>query len=134
MAATPSILIIDDEEEMCWALEKALREERYTTISAQNGPDGLAAVAGQEIDLVLLDIRMPGVDGLTVLGQIQKLKPGLPVLIMTGYSSLPIALEAIQRGATGYLTKPISLPDLKAAVEKALSPGAYPPEIHPADS
>lgn len=122
------VLVIDDEEEMCWALEKALREEHYEVTSVNNGEEGLVALAGKEIDLVLLDIRMPGVDGLTVLRQIQKLKPEVPVLIMTGYSSMPVAMEAIQRGATGYLTKPISLSDLKTAVKKALSPGDYPLE------
>lgn len=115
------VLVIDDEEGMCWALEKALEEEGHQVFTATCGLAGLAVFKAQEIDLVLCDIKMPDISGLEVLEQIRKKKPDVPVVIMTGYSSLPIALEAIKKGADSYLTKPFHISHLKELVQKTIN-------------
>ena len=122
----PRILIIDDEEGMCWALERTLSQEGYETIPVTGWLEGLLTIRGEQIDLVLLDISIPDMDALTVLERIQKAKPDLPVLIMTGHKTIPVAVEAVQRGARGYLTKPFSINNLKMVVKKVLSADYYP--------
>lgn len=114
------VLIIDDEPGLCWALEKALREDGFEVFKAESGTKGLEAVAGHGLSLVLLDYKMPGMDGLEVLDRIQKLQPNLPVIFMTGHSSIPTAVTAIKGGAIAYLTKPFHLAELKATVKGVL--------------
>ncbi|MBE3587040.1 MAG: response regulator [Thermoanaerobacteraceae bacterium] len=117
------ILVIDDEKGMCWALRKALTDEGYEVITAGNGPEGLTVLAGGGVDLVLLDIMMPGMSGLEVLENIRQNNKSLPVLVMTALTSMSTALEAMQRGASGYVTKPFQMNNLKETVKKALSAG-----------
>jgi len=123
------VLVIDDEEGMCWALEKALEEEGHQVFTATCGLAGLVVFKAQEIDLVLCDIKMPDISGLEVLEQIRKKNPCVPVVIMTGYSSLPIALEAIKKGANSYLTKPFHISHLKELVQKTINQQPC-PSIH----
>lgn len=113
-------LVIDDEQGMRWALDKALREEGFDVLAAENGTAGLEMLASSEITIVMLDYKMPGLSGLEVLNQIKANYPEVAVIFMTGYSSMDIALEALQRGAVGYITKPFKLKDLKIAVKRAL--------------
>ncbi len=115
------LLIIDDEEGMCWALEKAMEEEGHQVFTATRGLEGLAIFTRQKVDLVLCDIKMPDLSGIEVLEQIRKKNPQVPVVIMTGYSSLPIALEAIKKGANSYLTKPFQIAHLKELVKKTIA-------------
>lgn len=121
----PRIIVIDDEEGMCWAVARALQEEGYFVRTAPSGPDGLTLVEREGADLVLLDIRMPRMSGLEVLKRIKLLHPAMPVIIMTGFGSMPTALEAIEKGAAGYIPKPFNIDDLKAAVRKALATGNH---------
>ncbi|AGL03010.1 response regulator [Desulfoscipio gibsoniae] len=111
-------LIIDDDEGMCWALKKALEHENRDILTATSGSDGLALFDAYQIDLILLDIKMQDTNGLDVLQQIRQKNLEVPVLIMTGYSSLSIALQAIEKGATGYITKPVQIPRLKETIQK----------------
>ncbi|MCL6448187.1 MAG: response regulator [Armatimonadetes bacterium] len=111
---------------MCWALERTLNQEGYETVPVTGWLEGLLIIRGERIDLVLLDISIPDMDALTVLERIQKAKPDLPVLIMTGHKNVSVAVEAVQRGARGYLTKPFSINNLKTVVKKVLSSDYYP--------
>lgn len=113
-------LVIDDEQGMRWALQKALGEEGFEVLTAENGTEGLELLTSTEITITMLDYKMPGMSGLEVLEHIRAAHPGVAVIFMTGYSSMDIALEALQRGAVGYITKPFKLKDLKMAVRKAL--------------
>lgn len=115
-----TILIIDDEYGIRWALDKALSEEGYTVVKAANGTEGLEAVASQNITMVLLDYKMPGLSGLEVLEQLKKTNPDLPVIFMTGHSSIPTALDSLRMGAIAYITKPFHLADMKATINKVL--------------
>ena len=114
------ILIIDDEEEMCWALEKTLSQDDYIVITSTSGSEGMQIFANVSVDLVLLDIKIKESNGLVILEQIRKKDSKVPVLIMTGYSSISLALEAIDKGATGYLTKPVKVSNLREMLRELL--------------
>lgn len=113
-----NILIIDDEPGLCWVLEKALREENYQVTKAADGIEGLKLLSSNKTALVLLDYQMPGMSGLKVLERIKEMQPDLPVVFMTGHSSIPTALEAIKKGAVAYVTKPFHLADMKETIKK----------------
>ena len=133
------ILIIDDEEAVCWALQRALTRDGYSVAVAASAEQGLSLAAQQQPDAVILDVRLPGMDGLTALGRLRESAPGVPVLIVTAFGDLPTAVKAVEGGAFDYLTKPFDLDQALAAVRRALNrpppvePGAAPPRARPQD-
>ena len=114
-----SILIIDDEISICTSLGFAL-EDRYAVSSAQTGKDGLRIADGESPDLVLLDLRIGSDDGLEVLSGLRHLPDPPVVIMMSAYGSIESSVEAMRRGAFGYLQKPLRLDELRAQVEQAL--------------
>lgn len=116
----PSVLICDDEEGTRESLKVMLAED-YTLAFAGNGEEAVRYVRWRHLDLLILDIKMPKVDGLEVLRQVKRLKPALKVLIVTGYESSDVAQQAIQLGADGYLTKPFDWQKVQSQL-KALFP------------
>lgn len=123
--AEAKVLIIDDEKGMRWALEKALQSEGYDVITVDNGFDGITVLDQAPVSLILLDYKMPDLDGLETLLKIKQNHPDIPVIFMTAFSSMPTALEAIKRGAVGYITKPFQLCDLKSAIRRAIDQAAF---------
>ena len=119
-----AILLIDDDASLRRVVEYTLREEGYDVIAAATGDEGLAAFETQPFDLVLSDVRMPGVDGLHLLGRVKTLKPDVPVVLLTAHGTIASAVEAIKLGAFDYLTKPFDRDRLKATVRKALEMAA----------
>ena len=114
------ILIIDDDPELQELLTVALRGAGYQTASAQNALAGLDALAHTEIDLVLLDVMMPGMDGLEMLARLRLTNQHLPVLVMTAVSTPETAIIAMREHANDFLAKPFDLNDLTSAVRHAL--------------
>jgi len=114
------ILIIDDEEDMCWALEKPLSQDGYIVVTSTSGSEGMDIFNNVSFDLVLLDIKIKECNGLVLLEKIRAKNSQVPVLIMTGYSSISLALDAIDKGATGYLTKPVKVVNLREMVRELL--------------
>ncbi len=106
------ILIVDDEPEICKMVTEFLFDAGYAASYALNGPDGLARIKQDPPSLVLLDIGMPGMDGIEVMRQIQKLSPSLPVVILTGSPDTETVKKMAALGACEYLTKPIHLETL----------------------
>lgn len=114
------ILVIDDEEHMCWALERGLRQEGYRVITATRGKQGLELIRNETPSLVILDLKMPEMDGLEVLVKAKDLLPKLPVIMITAHGTIDTAIEAMKLGATDYITKPFDLEELKLVVKQAL--------------
>lgn len=114
------ILVIDDEEHLCWALEKGLRQEGYQVITATRGKEGLELIQNETPSLVLLDLKMPEMDGLEVLVKAKELFPKLLVIMITAHGSIDTAIEAMKLGAIDYISKPFDLDELKIVVRQAL--------------
>jgi two-component system response regulator AtoC len=113
-----SVLIVDDEELIRYGLREWLQEEGYTVMEAEDGNTALE-MAGQEPDIILLDYKLPDMDGLTVLKELTS-RPGNPVIIMmTGYGTIELAVEAMRSGAYHFLTKPWKQEDLASRLHAA---------------
>ena len=126
MEARARILVVDDEVGMCDFLRYLLEGEGYEVDDANSAAESLDKLAQNAYDLVLADIKMPGMDGLEMLRQIKEVDESTVVIVMTGYSSLETAIKAIKYNAHNYLTKPFDDPDaVLAAVENGGGAAAY---------
>ncbi|MBF0544193.1 MAG: sigma-54-dependent Fis family transcriptional regulator [Candidatus Riflebacteria bacterium] len=115
------ILVIDDEHSVRWAFEKALQKVGYQVALAETGTKGLALFFSIKPDLTLLDIRMPEMDGLTVLKSIRERDPNAQVIVMTAYSDMDTTVTAMKLGAYDFLSKPFNIEDCLALIARGLS-------------
>lgn len=115
-----TILVVDDDPDILRLMTMRLKAAGYDTISVSNGEAALAHIALNSPDLVITDLRMPGMDGLTLFNAIHSSKPNLPVIIVTAHGSQAEALNAIQRGVFDFLSKPFDNKYLLQQVESAL--------------
>ena len=113
------ILIVDDEKELCVSLSEILMEEGYPTVYTSDPRETPAILARTHVDLIILDIRMPGMDGLQTLAQMKMLDPGMEVIMLTGHASVDAAMEINRLGGFDYLLKPCPLEDLLLKIEAA---------------
>ena len=117
----PNILIIDDETSICQSLQGILEDEGYSVVTAYSGEEGIRCVASDPIDLVFLDILMPGgFDGLETLRRIKQISPDTEVIMITGHGTFELALEAGSMGALDFLGKPLSLDVILDKVEEVV--------------
>jgi excisionase family DNA binding protein len=116
----PRILVVDDEQAVRDLLAKTLTMADYDVDSAADGASAIDRLRAVEYDLLITDLKMPGMDGLSVIREARRAAPDLPVIIITGYSTEASAIEAINLGVAGYLTKPFRLPRILAATARAL--------------
>lgn len=114
----PVILIIDDEPEMCWAVEKAMQMEGFDTVTASDGNEGFQKFSSEKIAAVLVDWKMPGMDGMEVIRNIRQVDREVPVILITGHGNMDVAYDALSEDATGYIIKPFSMADLRATVKR----------------
>jgi two-component system nitrogen regulation response regulator GlnG len=114
------ILIADDEDGLRWVLEKGFRGAGYQVTAVKDGTAALREAEAQPFDLILLDIRMPGMDGLTLLGHVRGKRPDAQVVIMTAHGTVETAIQAMQKGAYDYLAKPFDLDEALLLAERAL--------------
>jgi two-component system nitrogen regulation response regulator GlnG len=112
------IIVADDEESMRWVLSKALKRKGFSVDLAKDGDEALNLIKTNSYDLAILDIKMPGLSGLDLLGRVKELKSDLLVVIMTAEASMKNAIEAMKRGAYDYITKPFDLDVIDAIIEK----------------
>lgn len=115
------ILIIDDEETLCYFLKESLEEKGYEAETAHTAADGLEQLARRDVDLVLLDLKLPDGEGLDVLCEIRKADVSLPVIVLTGHAAVESAVRAMKLGAYDYLEKPINLAQLSSSVAEVLN-------------
>jgi len=115
------ILVVDDDEGLLHLLKMRLSAEGFAVTSCTTGHEALVEAKKKMFDLAITDLRLRGEDGLDVTEELLRVHPQLPVIILTAHGSIPNAVEAMQRGAFGYLTKPFDDKELKATIEKALS-------------
>lgn len=115
-----SILIVDDEKNYLVVLEALLLPEGYEVLTADNGHDALRMVQEADLDLVITDMKMSGMDGMALLEECKKVKPELPVIMMTAYGTIEMAVEAMKKNAYDYITKPFQNEELKLTIRKAL--------------
>lgn len=115
-----SILVVDDEKAIRDSIRMILEYAKFDVQFAEDGPSALSKVGGEGIDLVLLDIKMPGMDGLKVLQTIKESRPDLPVVMISGHGTIETAVEATRRGAFDFLQKPLDKDKLLIAVRNAI--------------
>ena len=125
----PHILIADDEDSLRWVLEKGLRQAGYEVTAVRDGAAAVRAVEAEPFDLVFLDVRMPGVDGLAALARMREVRADACVVVMTAHGTMETAIQAMQRGAYDYLTKPFDLDELLLLAERALAAGRLTQEV-----
>jgi len=120
MTENPSILIIDDDEAIRDSCSQILKKEGFRVKASKDGIEGLRLFKEESFQVVLLDLRLPGLDGMEVLSRIKEENPETPVVIITAYASIESAVEAMKRGAFNYLAKPFSPEELRVITRKAL--------------
>ncbi|HXG04492.1 MAG TPA: nitrogen regulation protein NR(I) [Candidatus Binatia bacterium] len=123
------ILIADDEESLRWVLTKGLRGAGYDVTAVADGESALRTFEAEPFDLVFVDVRMPGLDGLAVLERLRASRPDAPVVVMTAHGSMDTAIKAMQRGAYDYLTKPFDLDEVLLLTERALAAARLSQEV-----
>lgn len=114
------VLVVDDEEGIRDLLSRTLALAEYDVETTADGKSALESIRNDGYKLLIADLRMPGMDGLTLIREVKQINPHLPIIIITGYSSESSAIEAVNLGVAGYLTKPVGIPQVLAAAAKAL--------------
>jgi len=113
------LLVVDDEPNMAWLFEQSFGRD-FVVVKAHSGMEALEKLAAKPVDLVMLDLMMPGMDGLATLREIKRRYPSLPVVMMTAYATVKTAVEAIKAGAADYVMKPFDLDEIRRVMEAAL--------------
>ena len=126
----PKILVVDDEPEIGWAFAKILGEEGYQILTAKHGKEALAKVEREQPDVVFLDVKLPGMDGLAILRQIKEERHAQLVIMLTGHEDVKTAVEAMKLGAYDYLIKPLPNERLKIIVQHALETTALSRQVN----
>lgn len=120
-----TILIIDDDDQLRKSFEKLLAEEGYAVESAPSGEIGLRTVRQNVPDLTILDMRLPGMNGMETFKALHEIEPRLPVIIMTAYGTTETAIEATKMGAFDYILKPFDIPEMLGIIGQALEAGRF---------
>ena len=117
------ILIVDDDPQLRQSFEKLLTQEDHTVQTAATAEAGLEIVEKSPPDLVIMDVRLPGMNGLEGSRAMRKVEPKLPIIIMTAYGTTETAIEATKEGAFDYVLKPFHIPDILVVIKNALEAG-----------
>lgn len=114
------LLIVDDQHGIRILLSELFIKEGYETRAAATGEEALEIVKNEKIDLILLDIKIPGMDGIDILKRINKMNKDVKVIMMTAYGELNLLGEAMEKGAVAYFLKPFDIDEIRKAVKKEL--------------
>ncbi len=121
MSDKPRLLVVDDDPVICHAYWRIFSDQGFKVEESTDVREGLKRATEEDYAGVLLDIKMPGIDGIQFLEELRKHNPALPVLIMTGYPSLSTATASVELGASGYITKPFTPAKIRRSVQEMLS-------------
>ena len=110
------VLVVDDEEDICWLLCDFLSDQGYETHWATTGEDGIRLAKEVRPHLILLDIRLPGMDGITILSRVREFDRGAGIIIITAFNDIKLAQKALKLGASDFVTKPVDLNYLGTSV------------------
>ncbi|MCB9675294.1 MAG: sigma-54-dependent Fis family transcriptional regulator [Alphaproteobacteria bacterium] len=125
-----TIVVCDDEELIRWSLTAHLESEGYVAVPAENGKEAIELVAKHGADLLLTDLKMPVMDGLSAIRELRRTGSTIPVLVLTAHGAVDSAVEATRLGASGYLQKPFDVREVTLAIEKALETDKLRQEVH----
>ncbi|MBW1828272.1 MAG: response regulator [Deltaproteobacteria bacterium] len=114
-----SVLLVDDEEEFLATVLKRLKKRKMNAAGASNGEEALNALDRDPVDVVVLDVKMPGMDGIQTLREIKKRFPLIEVVMLTGHASMEVAIEGMEIGAFDYLMKPVDIDELLYKLQDA---------------
>jgi two-component system, OmpR family, response regulator len=116
---TARILLVDDEVAFANNIAKLISKRGYDVVTVYNGESAIKAVEENEFDVIVLDLKMPGIDGLTTLKAIKKSQPKVEVIILTGHGSMDSGIDGIQLGAFDFIMKPVRFDDLHESIRQA---------------
>ncbi|MFO7727951.1 MAG: response regulator [Desulfonatronovibrio sp.] len=119
------ILLVDDEPKALKYLGKYLDKKGFEIITADSGEKGLEIIKNESIDVTVLDVLMPGMDGITVLKKIKEIKPQIQVIILTGCASVELGMQGMKSGAFDFMSKPVDPPELVRLIKSAQEYGNY---------
>ena len=120
MTSNGTILIVEDEAKMRRLLELNLGDDGFQTLSAEDAETGLKLLQNGAVDLVITDLKLPGMNGLDFLQAVKRFQAALPVIVMTAFGTVETAVEAMKAGASDYVLKPFSLDEMRMVVHKEL--------------
>lgn len=120
-----NILLVDDEPKTLKYLGRYLQKKGFEISTADNGENGLAIIEKEPVSVVVLDVLMPGMDGITVLKRIKQRKPAVQVIVLTGCASVELGMQGMKSGAFDFMTKPVDPPELVRLIQSALEYGKY---------
>jgi len=123
MMKDKSVLIVDDEKNIRLTLSQALEVLEVETATAADGEEALARLKEKEFSLILLDLKMPGMDGMEVLRQVSKIRPDIRIIILTAYGTVESAVEAMKLGAADFIQKPFAAEEIRGLVSRVLDRG-----------
>ena len=118
--AREKILVIDDEPDIGWLFSKILSEEGYKVLTSLNGEEGISKIKKEKPDLIFLDLKLPGMDGIEILKEIRTIDKDLLVIVLTAYETVKTAVEAMKLGAFDYLSKPVNIDRIKTTIKNAI--------------
>ncbi|MBI4962548.1 MAG: response regulator [Desulfomonile tiedjei] len=113
------VLLVDDEPDFLETLVKRLKKRKLEVFSASNGKEALDVLKETPVDVVVLDVRMPDMDGIQTLREIKKIRPGVEVIMLTGHASVEVAIQGMELGAFDYLMKPMDIDELLYKLQDA---------------
>ncbi|MBI1248096.1 response regulator [bacterium] len=126
-----NIQVIDDESSVCWAIEKLGTKLGHEVRVASTAEQGLDLLKESRPDLMFLDVRLPGMSGLEALPKVKEIAPGTPVVLITAFGDLEVAVEAVRQGTFDYLVKPFSVEDIRSVIDRALTTQVEEVEVRP---
>ncbi len=121
------LLVVDDEQSICWGITRLGESIGHEVLTASTAEEALEAVTHARPDVIVLDVRLPGMDGLTAMGRIREHVGDVPIIVMTAYGDLETAVQAVRNGAFEYIVKPFDLSKVEQAIARAIASDEIPP-------